>query len=56
MSASAPLHGGELTDLVTSDLVEFIHSGSAHVAAVLAVVALLADMQVLMTPMYLKNG
>lgn len=37
--ASAPLNGGELLDLVTADLAEFISPGSSHVAATLAVVA-----------------
>ncbi|GAA1791377.1 aldo/keto reductase [Actinomadura chokoriensis] len=37
--ASAPLNGGELADLVTSDLAQFIRPGSSHVAAALSVVA-----------------
>jgi aryl-alcohol dehydrogenase-like predicted oxidoreductase len=37
--ASAPLNGGELADLVTPDLAEFINPGSSNVAAALSVVA-----------------
>jgi aryl-alcohol dehydrogenase-like predicted oxidoreductase len=37
--ASAPLNGGELADLVTPDLAQFIKPGSSHVAAALEVVA-----------------
>lgn len=37
--ASAPLNGGELANLVTPDLAEFISPGSSHIAATLAVVA-----------------
>ncbi|MGI5205423.1 hypothetical protein ACQEU6_28065 [Spirillospora sp. CA-108201] len=36
---SAPLNGGELVDLVTSDLAEFIRPDPSQVAATLAVVA-----------------
>ncbi|MBO2465998.1 aldo/keto reductase [Actinomadura violacea] len=37
--ASAPLNGGELANLLTPDLAEFINAGFSHVAAALAVVA-----------------
>ncbi len=37
--ASAPLNGGELADLVTPDLAEFIDPGSSNAAAALSVVA-----------------
>lgn len=37
--ASAPLHGGEIPDMVTSELSELISAGKTHAEAALAVVA-----------------